>query len=61
MNKKDEELKNWDITYVQYRSEVIAAKTKEEAWTIAEEHRQPNERVGVIQETDEEADEYAVE
>ena len=56
MKKKDEELKNWDITYVQYRSEIVAAKTKEEASVIAEDHRLPNERVGPIEETDEEWD-----
>ena len=51
------EMKRWDITFVSYRSEVIKAKNETEAGVIAEEHRQPNERVGVIEETDEEADE----
>ena len=56
MNEKNEELKNWDVTFVGYRREVIKAKTKAEAWTIAEKHRLPNERVGPFGETDEEAD-----
>jgi len=61
MSKKDEELKNWDVTFVRYIGTVIVAHTKEEARTIAEKRKGDNEIVGVIVETDEEADEYAVE
>ena len=57
MNEKDEELKNWDVTFVSYRGVILNARTEEEARTKAEEQRQPNERVGVIELTDEEVDE----
>lgn len=48
-----EELKNWDITFVSYRSEIVRAKSEEEAWAIAKEHQEPEERISVIEETDE--------
>ena len=54
---KDKELKNWDVSFVSYRSENIQAKTKEEAWKIAKGHQEIGERLGVIEETDEEANE----
>ena len=56
MKKKDEELKNWDVTFVRYRSMIIKAKTGEEAGVIAKSYRDSGERVGVIEETDEAAD-----
>lgn len=61
MNKKDEELKNWDVTFVRYVGIVIKARTKEEARAIAEKKKDLNEIVGVIVETDEEVDKYAME
>jgi len=57
MTEKDEELKNWDVTFVRYVGVVIKARTKEEARAIAEKQKDFNEIVGVIEETDEEADE----
>ena len=51
---KDEEMKNWDITFVSYRSEIVRAKSYEDAWTIAQEHQEPGERISVIEETNEE-------
>jgi len=57
MNEKDEKLKNWDVTFVRYVGVVIKAHTKEEARAIAEKQKDFNEIVGVIKETDEEADE----
>lgn len=56
MNKKDEELKNWDVTYVSYRSEIVKAKSYEGAWAVAHEHQEPGERISVIGETDEGVD-----
>ena len=47
---KDEELKNWDVTFVSYRSEITKAKTKEEAWKIAESYQEPGERISTIDE-----------
>ena len=51
------ELKNWDVTYVSYRSEIVKAKTEEEACTIAKRASESGERISTIEETDEEADE----
>lgn len=56
MNEKDEELKNWDVTFVRYVGVIIKAPTEEEARAIAEGIKDPNEKVGVIVETDEEVD-----
>ena len=50
---KDEEMKNWDVTFVSYRSEIIRARSEEEACMVAKEHQEPGERIGVIQKTDE--------
>ena len=54
---KDEELKNWDVIFVRYVGVVIQARTEEEARALAENMKDHNERVGVIEETDEEVDE----
>ena len=57
MNMKDEDIKNWDVTFIRYVGIIIKARTKEEARTIAEKKADHNEIVGVIVETDEEGDE----
>ena len=55
--KKPIKKKRWDVTFVAYRSEVIEADTEEEVRGIAEVMKESNERVGVIEETDEEVSE----
>ena len=50
MGEKNEDVKNWDVTFVSHRSEIIRARSEEEAYTIAEEHQEPGERIGVIEE-----------
>lgn len=49
-----EDMKNWDVTFVRYVGVIIKAHTEEEARKIAEGMRDTNEKVGVIEETDEE-------
>ena len=56
MTEKNEELKNWDVTFVSYRNEIIRATTEEEACAIAKEHQEIGERISVIEETDEGGD-----
>ena len=41
--------KRWDVTFVRYRGEMIEADTIEKVREIAEEMKEPGERVGVIQ------------
>ena len=39
-----EKMKSWDATFVSYRSEIIEARTEEEAVEIAAEYVEPGER-----------------
>lgn len=49
MSRKRASKKKWDVTFVAYRGEEVEVDTEEEAREIAEDMKEPNEKVGVIQ------------
>jgi len=49
-----EEMKAWDATFVSYRSEIIKARTEEEAIVIAAEHVEVGERLSQVEEEEKE-------
>lgn len=49
-----ERIKQWDVTLVRYIGIIIEAETEEQARILAENQKDNNEIVGVINEVDEE-------